>query len=148
MDTLILNAPAKPVIPAAYVLHYYTTRCVACGAVGNGSDFYALTHLRSRNHTGTARQLDRCKAPLYNVPVERIHVGTKVTAFCAECPTIDLSHLPPPPSAAHLHDLTEPAPREPRHTKPAAPPPVPPAARPHAAKPPAKPAKPSLEDLA
>ena len=107
--TIVLNAPPPTdIVPSAYVLHYYTTTCKGCGTVSNGSDFYAMTLLRNRNATGTTKHLVRCAAPMFNVPVQRTHVGTKTTAFCAECPPIDLSHLPPPPRADRVYDLAEP----------------------------------------
>ena len=106
----ILNAapPVAVVVPAAYVLHYYTTICKGCGTKSNGSDFYAMTLLRSRHDTGTAKHFVRCDAPMFNVPVERVHTGTKIMAYCVECPTLDLSHLPPPPRADRVYDLAEP----------------------------------------
>jgi hypothetical protein len=100
--------PTAPVIPERYALHYSFSCCDNCGAQERHSELFALTFLRSRFRTGTVKHLTRCAAPTYNLPVDRVMTGTHRIALCGECPKLDLTHLPPPPSAAMLSDLPEP----------------------------------------
>ena len=86
-------------IPTDYVLDYYTSLCLHCGTKTSRSDFYARTYLRSRMGGG----------PLYCLPVVKRNTGERTTPYCCDCAEIDLAHLPPPPHAAHLHDLPGPA---------------------------------------
>lgn len=95
-------------IPERYVVHYTVAQCRNCGTESRYNEFFALTYLRSRINGTRVRHLTRCDRPEYNLPVERIPVGTRGIPFCCECQSIDLSHLPPPPSATQLHDLPDP----------------------------------------
>lgn len=94
-------------IPESYVLHYSETCCTACGTKSRRSHFYALNYLRSRTGASRVKNLTPCARPLYNLPVTRLFTGRVVVPYCGECETIDLSHLPPPPSPAQLHDLPD-----------------------------------------
>lgn len=102
---------AHDVVPHRYVLHYSIVECLNCGTVGHESSFYALTYIKGRMDKTRVRQLIPCKAPLYNLPVDRIRTGNFKTPFCVECDTIDLSALPPPPEEPVVYLLPEP------HTK-------------------------------
>jgi hypothetical protein len=102
---------AHDVVPHRYVLHYSIVECLNCGTQGHESSFYALTYIKSRMNTTRVRQLIPCKAPLYNLPVDRIRTGHFKTPYCVECDTIDLSSLPPPPEEPNVYVLPEP------HTK-------------------------------
>src|SRR6266487_4230066 len=81
---------AHDVIPHRYVLHYSIVECLNCGTKGHESSFYALTYIKSRLGATRVRQLIPCKAPLYNLPVDRIRTGHFKTPFCVECVVIDL----------------------------------------------------------
>jgi hypothetical protein len=94
-------------IPERYIVHYTIARCANCQAESRYNEFFALTYLRSRINGTRVRHLTRCDRPEFNLPVDRIPVGTRGIPFCCECTTIDLSHLPPPPSAASLVDLPD-----------------------------------------
>lgn len=96
------------VIPAKYVLHFSVTLCTNCGCESKESTFYALSYLRSRVTGARVRHLVRCDRPMFNLPVERIPTGHHKTPFCAECETISLDHLPPPPMASNVSELPEP----------------------------------------
>ena len=95
-------------IPERYVVHYTIARCANCASESRYNEFFALTYLRSRINGTRVRHLTRCDRPKYNLPVDRIPVGTRGIPFCCECTAIDLSHLPPPPEASRLTDLPEP----------------------------------------
>ena len=115
-DTPVRAAPiymggAHDVVPHRYVLHYSTTECLNCGTTSHESSFYALTYIKSRMDKTRVRQLIPCKAPLYNLPVDRIRTGHFKTPFCVECDTIDLSGLPLPPEEPVVYVFPEP------HTK-------------------------------
>lgn len=99
---------ASPVIPDRYVVHYSITRCSNCAAESRDNEFYALSYLKSRVNGTRVKHLTRCDRPEYNLPVDVIPTGTHKVPFCCECARIDLSHLPPPPSASRLYDLEEP----------------------------------------
>ncbi len=94
-------------IPERYVVHYTIARCANCQTESRYNEFFALTYLRSRINGTRVRHLTRCDRPEFNLPVDRIPVGTRGIPFCCECSSIDLSHLPPPPSAASLVDLPD-----------------------------------------
>jgi hypothetical protein len=96
------------VIPERYVVHYSITRCANCKAESRDNEFYALSYLKSRVNGTRVRHLTRCARPLFNLPVDRIPTGIHSVPYCCECDVIDLSHLPPPPSAALVYDLAEP----------------------------------------
>lgn len=96
------------VIPERYVVHYAITRCANCGSESRDNEFYALSYIRSRVNGTRVRHLTRCDRPLYNLPVDRIPTGKHNVPFCCECPSIDLSHLPPPPEPSQVYDLPEP----------------------------------------
>lgn len=96
-------------IPERYVVHFTIAQCKNCGTESRYNEFFALTYLRSRVNGTRVRHLTRCDRPDFNLPVDRIPVGTRAIPFCCECDTIDLSHLPPPPEASRLTDLPEPA---------------------------------------
>ncbi len=104
----IYMGKAHDVVPDSYVLHYSVSRCSNCSAESRETQFFALNYIKSRINGTRVRHLIRCDAPWYNLPVRIIPTGTKKTPYCAECPAIDLSHLPPPPSESQLHDLAEP----------------------------------------
>lgn len=95
-------------IPAKYVLHYSTVQCLNCGCVTHESKFYALNYIRSRVTGQPTKHMVPVDRALYNVPVERQPLRAHTTPFCAECESIDLSHLPEPPKADLLFDLEEP----------------------------------------
>lgn len=99
---------AHDVIPQKYILHFKRIQCLNCGHVGTESKFYAMNFIRSRVTGQHVRHLVPCDRPLYLLPVERFPLGTAMTAYCAECEVIDLSHLPPPPMASQVYDLEEP----------------------------------------
>lgn len=122
------------VIPERYVIHYSISVCANCQTESRDSEFYALSYLKSRVNGTRVRHLVRCDRPLFNLPVDVIPTGNHRVPFCCECPTIDLSHLPPPPQESLVtHTLPDPVLKghKPREAKPATP-----AKRP-----------PSLEDL-
>lgn len=82
-------------IPSAYVVEQRTQRCVGCGRTHQFADVY-------RKHAqGSGFRLFPVK-PLevqWNVPVERITRQMEHVPFCHDCAgTINLSHLPKPPS--------------------------------------------------
>lgn len=104
----IYMGKAHEVVPDHYVLHYSISICANCGAESRESTFYALNYLRSRVNGTRVRHLVRCDRPWYNLPVKVLPTGQSRVPFCCECPTIDLSHLPPPPEPSQLHDLAEP----------------------------------------
>ena len=112
--------PDANTIPAGYVLHYYTTACGHCHTQSSRSDFYALHMLKSRLDRTPVRHLVRCERASFNLPVERVNVGHRNIPYCCDCQSIDLTSLPPPPSAAMLHDIRETtreaAPRKPTPT--------------------------------
>jgi hypothetical protein len=95
------------IIPERYIVHYTIARCANCQTESRYNEFFALTYLRSRINGTRVRHLTRCDRPEFNLPVDRIPVGTRGIPFCCECTSIDLSHLPPPPSAASLMDLPD-----------------------------------------
>ena len=99
---------AHDVVPHRYVLHYSTIECLNCGTTSHESSFYALTYIKSRMDKTRVRQLIPCKAPLYNLPVDRIRTGHFKTPFCIECDTIDLSGLPLPPEEPVVYAFPEP----------------------------------------
>jgi hypothetical protein len=114
--------PDANTIPAGYVLHYYTTACGHCHTQSSRSDFYALHMLKSRLDRTPVRHLVRCERASFNLPVERVNVGHRNIPYCCDCQSIDLTHLPSPPSAAMLHDIresTRPAPTTPARPTPA-----------------------------
>jgi len=131
----IYMGKSHEVIPDRYVLHYSITSCANCRAESRANEFYALSYLRSRVNGTRVRHLTRCDRPLFNLPVDRIPTGIHRVPYCCECEVIDLSHLPPPPSASQLYDLPETTLRGRTAAKSAKP----------AAKPPAKPV--TLDDL-
>lgn len=95
-------------IPERYVIHFSVTTCKNCNTTETSSDFFALSYIRSRIGGTRIRHLVKSNGPLYNLPVDRIRTGTHTTPFCSACPSIDLSHLPPPPEPSQLRDLPEP----------------------------------------
>jgi hypothetical protein len=108
--TIFTAPPLKdPPIPARYVLRNTDVKCEACGHISTTSEFFALSFAHSRNHVGTPiRHYEPCIRPIYNLPVEEVMAPMRATAFCWRCaPSIDLSHLPPPPSASGLNQLPE-----------------------------------------
>jgi len=131
----IYMGKSHEVIPDRYVLHYSITSCTNRRAESRDNEFYALSYLRSRVNGTRVRHLTRCDRPLFNLPVDRIPTGIHRVPYCCECEVIDLSHLPPPPSASQLYDLPETTLRGRTAAKSAKP----------AAKPPAKPV--TLDDL-
>ena len=115
---------AHEVIPERYVLHYSISVCANCQSESRDSEFYALSYLKSRVNGTRVRHLVRCDRPMFNLPVDVIPTGNHHVPFCCECPTIDLSHLPPPPQESLVtHTLPDPVlkgqkPREPKTTTP------------------------------
>jgi hypothetical protein len=107
--TLIFAAPLKePTIPSSYLLRTTVVVCQNCGSAKCTSEFLAMSLVRSRNGAGTpVRHYETVTAALWNLPVERVAAPPRPTAFCIDCTTIDLSHLPPPPSAARLNQLPD-----------------------------------------
>jgi hypothetical protein len=82
---------AKPtdVIPTAYVIHHWTTRCLA------------LNHLRSRFGTTLVRNLVPVTKLEWNVPITEHVPVPKTIAFCAACLTEAqefVATLPSPPA--------------------------------------------------
>lgn len=104
----IFLGKAHEVIPAKYILHFKRSHCLHCGHVGTESKFYAMNYIRSRITGQHVKHLVPCDRPLFNIPLERIPLGTVTTAYCAECESISLDHLPPPPLASQVYDLAEP----------------------------------------
>jgi hypothetical protein len=98
----------EPVIPHAYVMHNSTTVCSHCGHESHTTQFYALSFIRSRMTNERVRNLTPCTRPLFNLPVERVNLTRTSTPYCALCPSVDLSHLPPPPEASKLRTMVEP----------------------------------------
>ena len=95
-------------IPERYVVHFTITRCKNCNTESRYNEFFSLHYLRSRINGTRVRHLIRCDRPEYDLPVDRIPVGTRGVPFCCECASIDLSHLPPPPDSSRLMDLPDP----------------------------------------
>ena len=108
----LATLPDANTVPSGYVLHYYTTACGHCHTQSSRSDFYALHLRKSRLDRTTVRHLVRCERATFNLPVERVNVGHRNIPFCCDCATIDLTHLPSPPSAAMLHDIAGPTLRD------------------------------------
>jgi len=133
--TTFAAAPAaEPIVPTSYTIRVTVTRCNTCNFVSRQSEFLSLTLIKPRMGQGSpAKHWTECKRPEYDLPVDRVFVN-RMTPYCAECPELDLSHLPLPPSHAGLYDLAEPTLKG--------------STRKPQAKPQAKPAKPSIEDLA
>lgn len=103
-----IHMGAPVTIPDRYVVHYTIAQCKNCGTESRYNEFFSLHYLRSRVNGTRVRHLIRCDRPEYNLPVDRIPVGTRAVPFCCECETISLSHLPPPPEASRVTDLPEP----------------------------------------
>jgi hypothetical protein len=99
----------KDVIPSAYVVRTTYTRCTNCNCVGTSSEFLAMSFIKARNAIGEpVRHYEPVSRPQYNLPITHTAAPPRLTAFCVRCTPRDLSHLPPPPSASMLYDLTEP----------------------------------------
>ena len=111
-----------PTIPSRYVIHYRFVQCEHCGHATRESQFLALTYVRTRMGTGLVRDLKQVPRPLYNLPVDKVLTGCHKVPFCQACDSVSLSHLPPPPSEAALHDLPEPALKTAAKAKPTTPP--------------------------
>jgi len=103
-----IHMGTSPVIPERYVVHYSITTCANCRHESRDNEFYALSYLKSRINGSRVKHLTRCERPEWNLPVEVIPTRALRVPFCCECEVIDLSHLPPPPSAGNLYDLAEP----------------------------------------
>lgn len=104
----IYMGKAHEVIPDRYVLHYSITVCANCSAESRDSEFYALSYIKSRVNGTRVRHLVRCDRPIFNLPVDVIPTGKHRLPFCCECPSYDLTHLPPPPQESLVTTLPEP----------------------------------------
>jgi hypothetical protein len=94
---------AKPtdVIPTAYVIHHWTTRCLACNDIQKHDEVFALNHLRSRFGTTLVRNLVPITKLEWNVPITEHIPVPKTIAFCAAClPEAQefVATLPSPPA--------------------------------------------------
>lgn len=99
---------AHEVIPERYVIHYSISICANCRTESRDSEFYALSYLKSRVNGQRVRHLVRCDRPMFNLPVDVIPTGTHRVPFCCECPSIDLTHLPPVPQESLItHTLPD-----------------------------------------
>jgi hypothetical protein len=107
--TIIFSAsPKEPTIPSSYLLRTTVVVCQNCGSAKCTSEFLAMSLIRSRNGVGTpVRHYETVSAALWNLPVERVEAPPRPTAFCIDCSTVDLTHLPPAPNAARLNQLPE-----------------------------------------
>ena len=131
------------VIPHAYALYYTTIHCTGCGRESHDSQFFAVAHLRSRLTNTICKHIVPCDRPLFNLPVERVSRGRRSTPYCVHCPSIDLSHLPPPPRIENVRVAPEPVVHYSRAKGPTTP------RRPETPnRPKAGAGKPTLEDLA
>jgi hypothetical protein len=101
-------------------MHNSTTVCSHCGHESHTTQFYALSFIRSRMTNERVRNLVPASRALFNLPVERVNLGRASTPYCAMCPSVDLSHLPPPPEASKLRTMVEPE-RKGAPAKPASP---------------------------
>jgi hypothetical protein len=101
-------------VPSSYVIHYRFVLCAHCGTASRESAFYSVVFIRPRGGGNPARHLVPCASPRYNLPVRKELTAQLKIPFCQACERVDLSHLPPPPSGAHLYDLAEPAPKPPK----------------------------------
>lgn len=106
---IFMGAPTS--IPDRYVVHFTIMRCKNCNTESRYNEFFSLHYLRSRVNGTRVRHLIRCDRPEFDLPVDRIPVRAREVPFCYECDTIDLSHLPPPPSASLVMDLPDPVQR-------------------------------------
>jgi len=130
----IAPIPSEPIIPTSYMIRFTILKCMSCGSLARASEFMAVSYLKSRALGTPVKHMTACTKPEYDLPVERLFAGQRTLPYCAECPETDLSHLPLPPSAAGLYDLSEPTLKGL-------------ARKPAAAKAP-QPRKPTIEDLA
>lgn len=102
-----MNTFDKPTIPRSYVLVTTYTTCTCCQHTAASSEFFALSFARSRNSLGEpVKHYEPIMRPQYRLPVTHT-AARSTTPYCIRCPSIDLSHLPLPPSYAGLHDLPE-----------------------------------------
>lgn len=108
-----MTTTAPESMPVAYALHYGTVHCAHCNTSSFTSSFYAQYNLRSRSGAGIVKQLQPCAKPSFNLPVTRVNTGHTVLPYCANCTTIDLTHLPRPALRANVVDLPGPPMREP-----------------------------------
>ena len=113
-----LISKPEATVPVAYVMHVGSITCTNCGHESHRSQFYSLSYIRSRMTNERVRKLDPCVRPLYNLPVERVVLASASTPYCSACPSIDLSHLPPPPEASRVRTMVEPGPRGPTAKRP------------------------------
>lgn len=109
--TLPTMVKPEPIIPVGYVMHSGTITCTNCGHESHRSQFYSLSYIRSRLTNERVRKLDPCIRPLFNLPVERVVLASASTPYCSACPSVDLSHLPPPPEASRVRTMIEAAPK-------------------------------------
>jgi hypothetical protein len=99
--------PEEPIIPTGYTIRVTVTRCNTCNSVNYNSEFLAMSLTKPRMGQGApVKRWMECKRPEYDLPIDKVFIN-RMTPYCSQCPTIDLSLLPPPPHASGLHDLAE-----------------------------------------
>jgi hypothetical protein len=99
--------PVEPIIPTSYTIRVTVTRCNTCNSVNYHSEFLAMTLTKPRAGLGQpVKTWTACQRPLYDLPVDKTFMN-RMTPYCSQCPTIDLSLLPAPPHASRLHDLAD-----------------------------------------
>jgi hypothetical protein len=110
----MMTEDPKSLVPSSYVIHYRFVQCSHCGHASRESTFYSVVYLRPRGGGKPARHLVPCDRPRYNLPVNKQLTAQLKIPFCQACDSVDLSHLPPPPSGEHLYDLAEPTAKPPK----------------------------------
>lgn len=80
---------AKPtdIVPVAYVIHKWTTRCLACNELQRHDEVFALNHLKSRFGTTYVRNLVPITQLAWNVPITTHIPVPKTIPFCSACIT-------------------------------------------------------------
>jgi hypothetical protein len=103
MTIIFASAPKEPTIPTSYLLRTTVVVCQNCGSAHCTSEFLAMSLIRSRNGAGSpVRHYETVPRASWNLPIERVVAPPRPTAFCIDCPKVDLTHLPTPPSAGGI----------------------------------------------
>jgi len=78
---------AKPtdIVPVAYVIHKWTTRCLACNDLQRHDEVFALNHLKSRSGSTFIRNLVPITSLSWDVPITEHVPVPKTVPFCSAC---------------------------------------------------------------